>query len=64
MQNKKLFIEKGASHLSGREFFALLPVLTIHGWAWLTDVHECFILDPSHRPEGKWLRYYRKVNRD
>ena len=45
-----------------REFFAIRPRLTIHGWCWLADVREVRTFAPEHLPEGKWLWHYEKIN--
>lgn len=44
-----------------REFFAYLPILTRTGWAWLCDVKEVWLLDPTHQPGGRWQRHYEKL---
>lgn len=45
-----------------REFFAFLPVLTIQGWAWLTDIKEVATCDFTSDPTGRWHTHLERLN--
>ena len=41
-----------------REFFCIIPRITIHGWAWLTDLRTVRTLTVEHG----WRTHYEKLN--